>query len=286
MGEAYYGHRLISGCDEPGVCYEYMDQHLRGMRIVYDRYYASRYNRFVNNLLLRWQGHRELCSKLPYLALALHDLGKAIYQDTLRSSCKAPRHEIASASLAWYMTKGVLCNRCKIVLALTILLHHHAMRPPNKLLEQIDGYAREYSERIHAKYSIDNVVNYMNVAFSIYGISWDIRLININDLLDSFKAMSSTFSRLVKAKSNGLFSKMPKFKEEYFGIYRLALTLLQPLIVSDITSARLQRRPPCKNLEASDVSEVDEEMLREVIDDSSKCNVLAEALRQKLGVKS
>jgi len=160
------------------------------------------------------------------------------------------------------------------------------MRPPNKLLEQIDGYAREYSERIHAKYSIDNVVNYMNVAFSIYGISWDIRLININDLLDSFKAMSSTFSRLVKAKSNGLFSKMPKFKEEYFGIYRLALTLLQPLIVSDITSARLQRRPPCKNLEGSDVSEVDEEMLREVVDDSSKCNALAEALRQKLGVKS
>lgn len=287
--------RLVSGCNEPITCYEYIDQHIKGMKIVYDYYYSLRYNPYINNLLLRWENHRNLCFKLPYLVLALHDIGKVIHQEDLVRTCRAPLHEIASAALAWSVIGETLCNRCKIALTMAILLHHHAMRLPGELLRGFDNYVQKFEEKAKRQDFINNVVNgvasYMDAVTSIYAIPCNIRLINVVDVLrgsfNKVKGLLNNYLKIIERFTSSTLAhpEAIRLRREYFVLYRIVLALLQPLIVTDIISARLQRKHPCKDLDTSCVDKVDEEMLREVVKDLRQCSALAKVLVQKFGVR-
>ncbi|MEM2498249.1 MAG: hypothetical protein QXR81_07740 [Candidatus Nezhaarchaeales archaeon] len=260
-----YGLELISGCNKPSECYERMDDHLRGIKLVYDNFF-SHYNNYVSTRVKRG-GHRDSCAQSPYVVLAFHDAGKAIYQDSLRSRCTAPLHEIASAAIALRICDGILCERCMATVTLSILLHHHVMRPPNVLASELrrEGYLEEFRRRVQAGGAY--IDRYIEMAARIFGFQQRFRSGGLREYLKGLEGVKNVLNRFIELSRASI---KPDLRRGLLEIYRDALILLQPLIAGDIASARIQRRPPCKGLKLSDLETLNEPLLKDVIGDAGK----------------
>ncbi|MCX8205183.1 MAG: hypothetical protein N3H31_05985 [Candidatus Nezhaarchaeota archaeon] len=278
MAEGFYGHELISGCDESPKCYESMEEHLKGVKLTFD-YLFQHYGRYVHAKALREGGHRGLCPQLHYVVLALHDVGKAIYQDSLRSRCKAPLHEAASAAIAFCVCDEALCDNCRLAAVLSILLHHHAMRPPSELMSRLISLSDELKKRVKSEGAyIDRCID---IANRVFGLSLKGR--GLDKYLERLETVKTVLKNLIGLMSNAQLRTPPPLLEA-LKTYRLALALLQPLIVCDITSASIQRRPPCRSLEPSDLDAGRrlKPLVREVVEDARRRRLLSLALRGRV----
>lgn len=112
---------------KPGEREETLERHvIAGLRYLEELYIKFNYHLHVSKRLMVEPSEAELFLKATY---ALHDIGKAYkpFQDMIRSGRGAPGHEILSAIV---VVKGLNVDLyAKRGIALSILLHHHAMRP-------------------------------------------------------------------------------------------------------------------------------------------------------------
>jgi len=236
---------LIAGCNRVNgriKCYESMEQHLRGVRFLIDSY-LSPYIGYVDDLALKLFNIKP-SEHMLYVAAAMHDIGKALpgYQQSLRLRCTAGYHEVASAALTLLLLDY---GEYEVIpVALAVLLHHHAMRPPYRLCVESPADVKRYvlcrvREDV-AKY----VMKYLEIASGVFNIRLRVGDVRLNESSIG-RAVDGVF-RIVKTLS--------QHRDEYARIYKLSTVMLFPLVVADIMAARVQRA--CVKLSVDTVSEV------------------------------
>ncbi len=252
-----YEESLISGCNRENLslgCYETMKDHLESIKLILD-YLLRNYLTYVEKELWKLL-NLKLRINMLYVIAALHDLGKSLphYQVRLKERCTAPYHELASVALLRLLDLNdlVINNGCLDTLyslaSLTILMHHHAMRPLNYLISNVGNYLREaLPDNLNYEIIVDSVTKYLNICREVFGITLRIsnKYINVRDL-----------KKEIICFLNGLRKGYRGSKPKLNYVYKLSVIMVKPLLIADVIAASINRS--CLKLSRDLVGNVDE----------------------------
>jgi len=252
---------LIAGCNKERVdeCVETMEAHLSGIKLVIDLLF-SRYVGYVDRLVKKYFNIRTRVP-LVYIAAALHDLGKSLpsYQVRLWSTCSAPYHELVSASLILNhvdLGEAVISGdvaKVRALVAMAVLLHHHAMRPPSTYVtKDFATYALgdpRSSDKIY-----ESISRYLRIVSKIYP---NLRVavnteLSYNSLLAGTRKLVSSLKIFDYALDRG------RAAQAIARDYKVVVIMLYPLTIADSLAAAIQRS--CRVLKPRLIESVCEEI--------------------------
>jgi len=285
--DSEYSNELIAGCNPDIIkqsgCYESIEDHLRGAKYVLSNF-LDNYIVYTDNVLEKLLNIK-LSTSIVYLAVALHDLGKSLphYQQKLRKTCTAPYHEVASIALLKLIDLSDVVIRgnhkaLMVILMLSIIMHHHAMRPLSYIARNLDvSLNNALPTTLHINDIVSSCKKYIDVVKRIFNIELGIKTkckevnianlrrdvtVFIDKLRDIFKSNEYTFVRV----------------SNY--IYKISILVLKPLLIADIVSASVNRS--CTNIDLESLNKVIEKkstMVSDVIERNKVIKSVSNKLR-------
>lgn len=246
------GDDFIAGCDEElkDKCVETMYQHLKLMKDLADELMTD-YMTYIDKHVSKLFG-MEVSTPILYLAIAFHDLGKILpkHQRSLYQRCTAAGHEADSVKLLQLIDLSSVVSPpggeylLKLILSLSTLLHHHAMRSPKEVFNYLNRALKDLTNKYTiGPASIAHLLKkYLSgVVSEVFGIELGVKEELLGLLLRRVEAPITAMT-IFRHEPEILMVLRGLRDDGLSKLYKASLAVLKPLMICDNIAAFINRK--------------------------------------------